>query len=702
MWAERLGRAAERLERHSTALTRHEAATEERNVRTALVAPNSDASSRLLQALLDDPLAFASSNSSSSASSTIDLASTPKTLSLEVDPHAHTLIRASDSGLPASRVSKDAIEIDLPWLREAQLEILQVAESADSTSCLDALYECDMHIFLLSAQDILLLRRTGRLAKERGASERIERVRRQLDLLAIFLDWPGTVLVVDHGDATLDEAAKERVLDTLEEVISANVGRFDEKSQNDASVEAAAGQRGLQHFVLHVSTTAALLANGHLRVGLGLPLVGLQGKSSTTGDSTLTSTSKPDAAHAWELFAQLSASSGLSELRAHFLHAPLLSPTSAERSFTRSRRAASVAYQSSARLLRHALEEARARLIIAQEDVRRAQGLRDVLRQGIQHDLNSLALRVLSKGHLNSTNPLQSPRSDVDSSAKNNKLHIRAGDRSRSALGSASDSASLLEKTFSQRLPWWKLLWKVDDVRAEVDNAVRSSFSKDLEDRLIFEAGRTLSFAEDQMKVTEAALGTLTARPRSENAGRAELSSSSVGGATSWQGHVESSQRSYFDSPLLRNQVAQQSKLHRAARSYSSNLLQPRSFAWPITSRRSQIFSQGGPLEVLVSRAQALVMRFYLSSSTVASASLISAQLPAVSPWLSTNTFLGEDACKTLLPLAMQSSTAAGLSLLATLAFAFHLQGAWTKAKRRFWTDWDRLAQGLEADLEVS
>ncbi|PWN39952.1 hypothetical protein IE81DRAFT_362502 [Ceraceosorus guamensis] len=480
-------------------------------------------------------------------------------------------VSASDSGLPASGVSKDALEIDLPWLREAQLEILQVSESADSTSCLDALYECDMHTFLLSAQDILLLRRSGRLAKERGASERIERARRQLDLLAIFLDWPGTVLVVDHGDGTLDEAAKERVLDTLEEVISADVGRFDEKPQDDASVEAAAGPRGLQLSVLHVSTTAALLANGHLRVGLGLPL---------------------------------------------------------------------------------------------------------------------------------------SSRSDVDSSAKNNKLHIRAGDRSRSALGSASDSASLLEKTFSQRLPWWKLLWKVDDVRAEVDNAVRSSFSKDLEDqavivsKLIFEAGRTLSFAEDQMKVTEAALGTLTARSRSENAGRAELSSSLVGGATSWQGHMEASQRSYFDSPLLRNQIAQQSKLHRAAGSSSSNLLQPRSFAWPITSRRSQLFSQGGPLEVLVSRAQALVMRFYLSTGTIASASLISAQLPAVSHWLSANTFLGEDACKTLLPLAMQSSTAAGVSLLATLAFAFHLQGAWTKAKRRFWTDWDRLAQGLEADLE--
>ena len=64
------------------------------------------------------------------------------------------------------------------------------------------------------------------------------------------------------------------------------------------------------------------------------------------------------------------------------------------------------------------------------------------------------------------------------------------GDRSADGKGILTDSHRRLEYVLSKRLPWWKLPWKVDDVRAEVEAAIQNSFAKDAELKLVFEADR--------------------------------------------------------------------------------------------------------------------------------------------------------------------------------------------------------------------
>jgi hypothetical protein len=215
-------------------------------------------------------------------------------------------------------------------------------------------------------------------------------------------------------------------------------------------------------------------------------------------------------------------------------------------------------------------------------------------------------------------------------------------------------------------------------VRAEVEAGVMRSFAKDLEEKLIFEAGRLLSVAEAQSRKTFESLDTLTQPLSSRSKGKTE----DRGARTN----------SVFASAVLRNTVSQ----HTLASARTA--LKPRALAEPISARRAQLFAPGGPVDVLVARAQALVVSTYLSAATVIGASVASAH--ATSPVLA-RTPLGQALPDVLSSFALTSSTATGVAALGCLLLAWRLQGRWGKAKRKFWQDWDRLAQGLDADLEV-
>lgn len=50
--------------------------------------------------------------------------------------------------------------------------------------------------------------------------------------------------------------------------------------------------------------------------------------------------------------------------------------------------------------------------------------------------------------------------------------------------------------------------------------------------------------------------------------------------------------------------------------------------------------------------------------------------------------------------LATDLPTAVGVGLLGTVLAGWRLQGAWKKAKAKFWTDWKRAQEGLSYDLQ--
>lgn len=193
--------------------------------------------------------------------------------------------------------------------------------------------------------------------------------------------------------------------------------------------------------------------------------------------------------------------------------------------------------------------------------------------------------------------------------------------------------------------------------------------------QLVFEAGRLLSVAEEQARRTTVALDALASpqTPQSE-ATEAGLTRESAPASTTHRA------RRPFDSPVLRNALRAYSPMH------AERALVPSALSHPIASRRAQLLAPGGPLDVLALRAQRLV----LTSYTLAAGASVAAYFSAA---------LAESFG--LAALALQPGTAGATALLAIAATAWRLQGGWTKAKRRFWKDWDRLASGLDYDLQV-
>ncbi|KAL7419850.1 hypothetical protein Q5752_005766 [Cryptotrichosporon argae] len=212
-----------------------------------------------------------------------------------------------------------------------------------------------------------------------------------------------------------------------------------------------------------------------------------------------------------------------------------------------------------------------------------------------------------------------------------------------------------LEARFQSRLSWLGLLarLRVDDVGAEIGSFVDSSFGRDIEQQLVFEAGQllqlqhTFSTAADQT-VRQLAIGKPT--PSTSN------SSSSA----DRPGHP-------FTSPLLLN--------HLRSLSVSIPPVVPTSLLAPLTARRAQIATTLVP--VLQARAQRAAAATYGAALAGAAAS-----------WAAT------------VPLELASAyTATGVAALTALAGVAAGQALWARAQRRFWADWGRVARLLNEDI---
>lgn len=207
------------------------------------------------------------------------------------------------------------------------------------------------------------------------------------------------------------------------------------------------------------------------------------------------------------------------------------------------------------------------------------------------------------------------------------------------------ESLARLDAMLVDRVQWWQLPSRGDDITLEVSDEARRSFLTTFEDSLIFRTGRMLALSTKLDEATQSLLSSRSLQPPHDS-GLHPLAS--------------------IHSPILANDVA------RAALPAS-----PSALSHVLVARRAQISAPGGPAELLHSRAQKAV----LSSAT------FSLSTTAASSWA-------------VLAGLAELPTGVGLSFLGITMGAWGLQRGWDKAKRKFTRDvGERITGGLEVDL---
>ncbi|GBE81139.1 hypothetical protein SCP_0308650 [Sparassis crispa] len=193
-------------------------------------------------------------------------------------------------------------------------------------------------------------------------------------------------------------------------------------------------------------------------------------------------------------------------------------------------------------------------------------------------------------------------------------------------------------------LTWWRLLWRVDDVREIVGGAIDRAWCKDLEMKLTFHAGRLAAL---QQSLTTSSMALLASLPSP----------------------------SPFCSPVLQNTLSQLV----SAPAYP---LDAAAFTAPLHSRRHQLRF---PTARLHSAAQQTVLG--MVGSTFAGLGVA---------WAGWAGQLG------LFDMGMQMETAIAVGMLGAVAGVRWAAGRFEKAKKRWWQDWDRVGEGLARDLKTT
>ncbi len=546
------------------------------------------------------------------------------------------------------------------WLRTANVEVLEVLDP-DTTDgrLLDELYAADQIYFVT---DTYTLSRT--LPASTAAEEGPASADATLSLLAHFAAKPGTRLLVNHTAASKNERAGSNAdvaeASAVREALEHAIGSAALRSLETQCTDVAASSTGTptladptSSLFLRISTAKALQAHSALRAALS----GVNAAGATTRD-------------AWDAFATGYTGSRIGVLKT-LLQSPALSGrvraalTASPSPSSGANLAQASHLQSALFVLQRAVEELQAQLSQAWDDMREAEGAATVLQREAEEGIAKHLREVLGAREQEQESSAHAVVG-LDGSA----VRERAGDRSRDPAAILADSAQRIEMTLSRRLPWWKLPWKVDDVRAEMEAAVGQSFAKDLERNLIFEAGKLRGLTgEVEAWTTKILHGT-----RSES-----------------EDDPSTAPSAFLSSSLLRNQIEQQASTKENSRFLTVDCL-----AWPISTRREQLFASGGPVDMLAARAQSAAFQAWtLTLSTT--------MLSSYSAYLAPRLF--DDAIGTPIPwyaLPMQPSTAWAVTMLALAISALRLQGKWGNAKKRFWRDWSSLTRVLDSEVEVS
>ncbi|CBQ72386.1 conserved hypothetical protein [Sporisorium reilianum SRZ2] len=242
------------------------------------------------------------------------------------------------------------------------------------------------------------------------------------------------------------------------------------------------------------------------------------------------------------------------------------------------------------------------------------------------------------------------------------KVWRPASPGSSSAVDQAmTETDELIESTFDTKLQWWKLIWKVDDVRKELEAAC-AGFAASLESDLAYESGRLATLQVEQVRAADRLLTRFQQLAQ-------QLSPS-----------IASARR---DAALVSNEA-------EAYRSSQLRTIEPSSLMEPIHRRRAQLLATGGPIDVLASKSRNLAVTssaaVALTAAGVGSASVLGSSLALV------------DASSAA--LALDPGTGLGLGLLTLTLVGWRMQGSYNKLRRRFREDWQRFSEGLDQDLK--
>ncbi|KAI1795678.1 hypothetical protein LXA43DRAFT_1071995 [Ganoderma leucocontextum] len=231
------------------------------------------------------------------------------------------------------------------------------------------------------------------------------------------------------------------------------------------------------------------------------------------------------------------------------------------------------------------------------------------------------------------------------------KAHLEvfgAGGKDGDEIAKAVAQAKRSVQPTMGALQWYKLFWRVDDVREVVAAAVDRAWCRDLERKLVFHAGRLASL---QASFTDSANALARSFPPI----------------------------SPYHSPVLLNALA------RIASSPSC-VLTPAALTSPLHARQAQL---GFPIERLQASAQRAVLGM--------SGSVLGGLGVAWAGWATELQLLGG-----MIDVGMGTETAVGVGMFGAAVGVRWAVGRWERAKRRWWKDWDRVGEGLDRDLKVA
>ncbi|KAJ9092950.1 hypothetical protein QFC19_008548 [Naganishia cerealis] len=217
----------------------------------------------------------------------------------------------------------------------------------------------------------------------------------------------------------------------------------------------------------------------------------------------------------------------------------------------------------------------------------------------------------------------------------------------RSLTGEMERTRDAVQRVLSDRFGGWRVITgRVERVEEEVAGQVVAHWGYAVTQQLAFDTGRLDQIHRYLSEKTDTLLRSFAAPPSH---------SSTVVPSTA-----------PFYSPVLINSLSQLEQTHP---------ITPALLTAPIHARRAQLLSFVVPL---------LQKRAYTTAWTAWSVAFASSSLS----WT---------AC---VPLDLLSpATSLGMGLLGSVAAARWAVGAWLKAQKKFWADWQRVEQGLEHDL---
>lgn len=502
---------------------------------------------------------------------------------------------------PMQLLDGNVATLDRHWLQQSNAEITILLDPSSSESTYDLIYDSQAAIFVTDDYALSRSAHRSRSTDERGNVMH--------ELLSRFAAKPNVHLSVN----SIIGSDYAQILDGLEAATGAAIAEL------------------LVPNLVPLRISDALAANAALRQALD--------KSDQQSISHSAADVAPTAY--WDDFSALFRRSNIGSL---------ISLVQALESANGSN---ALVAQSSAFLLQHCLDEA----------------LATVKRNlACLYQLRSLATEANEKEQATLSQSLERiwPRSNAYSgqlSSQEIKVWRPASPGSSSAVDEAmKQTDAVLENTFDTKLQWWKLIWKVDDIRKELELAC-ASFAAPLESDLAYESGRLATLQVEQIRSADRLLHRFRQLAL-------ELSPS-----------IASASR---DIALLTNEAD-------ARRSAKLRTIEPSTLMEPIHRRRDQLLQAGGPIDVLASKSRRLAVTssaaMAVTAAGVGSASVLGSSL-------------GFDASSAA--LALDPSTGLGLGILTLTLVGWRMQGQFNKFRRRFRGDWQRLSEGLDQDLKAN